>query len=470
MKSVFLAISYTKRQKVEKAITKFFEDKGFTVKTGRDIRSGMPIGDEIIRIIESCNFGIVVYNELRHNISYEWGLMDAILGKMGHIFLFKDENIHIDLVNELSDKNNINFTSFYGEDSEEEIIKSLESNSGLIEMVKECIGETISNERTPEVSDLADTIISSDIPLKKLQAESKEIKVQSKIKKEDARNLEEKFESINNLTVDGHFYKSSAHYYAGQYEKAKEEIRKVIELDPDNSAAHCNYGVILSELGKDKEAEVEFRLSLTLDPENAQTYGNLGIILSKLERNNESELQFREAISLEPENGLFYALLGSQLTKLGYYDEAEIELRKSISINPEIPMAHGSLGLLLSRFKRYDEAELEFKEEIRLDPSDAGAHVNLSRLLIQMERYVEAENECRIAINLNPNSSMAYDNLGLIFCGLKRYDDAENAFNKSIELDSTNFVVRRDFGNFLNYLRRYDEAKEEYMAFIDGGA
>jgi hypothetical protein len=99
--SVFLAISYTKRKKVENAIRKYLESKGLEVITGRDVTSGCNLCDEIINLIQKSDFGVVVYNELRHNISYEWGLLDAL---KKNVVLLNDENIHIDLDKELSDK------------------------------------------------------------------------------------------------------------------------------------------------------------------------------------------------------------------------------------------------------------------------------------------------------------------------------------------------------------------------------
>lgn len=60
--SVFLAISYTKKMKVENAIRKYLESKGLEVITGRDVASGGNLCNEIIILIQGCDFGVVVYN------------------------------------------------------------------------------------------------------------------------------------------------------------------------------------------------------------------------------------------------------------------------------------------------------------------------------------------------------------------------------------------------------------------------
>jgi nucleoside 2-deoxyribosyltransferase len=80
-KSYFLNLSYTSGEspsKIEQIISKYFGEMGFEVKTGRRARAGEKLDKGILQVIKSCGFGIVVYNELRHNISYEWGIMDAL--------------------------------------------------------------------------------------------------------------------------------------------------------------------------------------------------------------------------------------------------------------------------------------------------------------------------------------------------------------------------------------------------------
>jgi len=460
-KSIFLAISYTKRQKVENAITKFFENKGFDVKTGREIRSGKSLGEELIRIIKDCKFGVVVYNELRHNVSYEWGLLDALIDEDGHIFVFKDGNIHIDLDYEISDKKGITYTTFFGEDSEEDIIKSLEENEGLMNMIRVCIGETISKDVTIEVSNVASGILSSNVPMVKLKSESNEFKSKEQVNPkdlDDIKDLEYKFEQIQNLTTEGHFYKSSIHYYAGDYEKAEAEIRNVIEHDKNNSFAYGNLGVILSKLGKDHEAEEALQNALNLDPDIPDIRRNLGIIQSKLGKNNEAKTQFEELINLDPDKAIHYALLGSQLTKLGDYEEAEPVLRTAIKINSTIPMVHGSLGLLLVQKGDYKAAEKEFIEEIKLEPTDAGPYINLARLLIQLERYTEAEKQIDVALILDPHNPIVIGTYACYLAKTKEHKKAETKFLEALQLDSENIVVLIDYSDFLIKSKQFEEA------------
>jgi len=84
--------------------------------------AGVNTDKGILQVIKSCSFGIVVYNEFRHNISYEWGIMDA-LGMP--VIPFKDKNAHIDIDNDFSDKKSNTFVHYSGDSDKNDIIKEL---------------------------------------------------------------------------------------------------------------------------------------------------------------------------------------------------------------------------------------------------------------------------------------------------------------------------------------------------------
>ena len=447
-KKVFLAISYTKREKVEKAITNFFENKGFKVETGRKIHSGKNQGDEIKRIIGECEFGIVVYNELRHNISYEWGLLDSLIGVNGHVFLFKDVNIHINLEYELSDKNGTNFTPFYGEDETEEIIKSLEMNEGLIELIEKCIGESISEDQNLIVEEAAKAIVSTDLSIKlKANLPNYEMKVNSTL--ENLKNLKDKISKVTNLTIDGYFYKSVTHFHLGEFDQAELEMRKVINLDSSNVAAHENLGVILSRLGRDKEAVTEISIALTLNPGSYYTQINLGIVLLRSGKYEEARTEIEEAILLEKNNALGYAILGAAQMMIGLYDKAEKALNKSLSLNSELSMAHGILAVVYINQKRYKEAESKFKDELKLEPDNVNIYAAFGRVYTELKQYDYAKKLLNIAINLDPKNHLAQGAYVNLLSKINNDLNAENEFKEALKLDSENIIIKSDFGQFL---------------------
>ncbi len=166
----------------------------------------------------------------------------------------------------------------------------------------------------------------------------------------------------------------------GRDKEAEVEYRTAIALDPKNCDAHNNLGILLEKLGRDKEAEVEYRTAIALDPKYADAYNNLGILLEKLGRDEEAEAEFRKAIALDPKNAGTHYNFGILLEKLGRDEEAEAEFRKAIALNPKFAFAYCGLGIVLEKLGRDEEAEAEYKKAIELDPKNADVHFNLSLL------------------------------------------------------------------------------------------
>lgn len=261
---VFLAISYTERRKVENAIRSYLESKGLEVITGRDVASGGNLCNEIITLIEECDFGVVVYNELRHNISYEWGLLD-VTGK--YVVVLKDENIHIDLDYELSDKKGTIFTPFYGEDTEEEIIKQLKENKGLERALENNVEKRISTEDTPEAKKASELLVKSDLQLGELSKEIKELPNSKKILKALGK--------IKNLTAEGHRIKGNAYKAEKNFDESLKEYTLAIKIDPNDDIAYHNRGYIYTKIENFDEAIEDYKKATELDPTYPDTYKNL---------------------------------------------------------------------------------------------------------------------------------------------------------------------------------------------------
>ncbi len=263
--SVFLAISYTKRMKVENAIRKYLESKGLEVITGRDVTSGCNLCDEIINLIKECDFGVVVYNELRHNISYEWGLLDVL---KKNALLLKDENIHIDLDEELSDKKGLAFTPFFGEDTQEEIIEQLKKNKGLEKALENNIEKRISQDKTPDAKKAAELLVKSDLVLGDISTESiKELP--------NSKKIIQSLEKIKTLTAEGHFIKGKAYSSEKNFPKAIEDYSKAIELNPNNANEYFYRGVAYLRTKKFDEAIEDYKKAIELNPDDNYSYSNL---------------------------------------------------------------------------------------------------------------------------------------------------------------------------------------------------
>ena len=141
---------------------------------------------------------------------------------------------------------------------------------------------------------------------------------QSKPTKEQLINQAFKFHSKGNILEAEKYYKYLM--YKGLYDYR----------------VCCNYGALLSNLGKLKEAKILFNKAIELNPDSAESYSNLGATLKDLGNLKEAEISTRQSIKLNPSNADAYYNLGNILKDLYKSNEAFDSYLKAISINPRL--------------------------------------------------------------------------------------------------------------------------------------
>ena len=352
--SVFLAISYTRRMKVENAIRKYLESKGLDVITGREATSGGNLYDEIINLIKECDFGVVVYNELRHNISYEWGLLDALKKK---VILLKDVNIHIDLDDEISDKKGIISTSFYGEDAEDEIIEQLKKDKGLEKALENNIENRISVQKTYNAKKAAELLVKSDI----LSGDVTTDKIKDL---PNSKKIIESLEKIKNLTAEGHLIKGDAYSSDKRFDKAIEEYNEALKINKSSSKIYYHRGLAYEMKNNFNQAIRDYDKTIELDPKNGYAYGNRGFAYIRNKETNKAIEDYVKTIELVPNQVISYQNLAEAYILAKDYNKSLINAQEALKLSKDISKILISKFLIVLTLILQGKGENEEKELI----------------------------------------------------------------------------------------------------------
>jgi tetratricopeptide (TPR) repeat protein len=121
----------------------------------------------------------------------------------------------------------------------------------------------------------------------------------------------------------------------GNREKAIEEYRKAIEVNPKLAVAYSNWGATLDEQGKREEAIEKYRKAIDLDPNSAGAYGNWGRLLDKQGKWDQAIEKYRKAIEADPTLAVVYNAWGNVLGKQGKRDQAQEKFRKAEELRRE---------------------------------------------------------------------------------------------------------------------------------------
>jgi len=157
-----------------------------------------------------------------------------------------------------------------------------------------------------------------------------------------------------------------AYYGKGMYDEAVAELKKALEINPNDAHAHYNLGVAYSNKGMYDEEIAEYKKALEINPNYANAHCNLG----------------------------------AAYVEKGMYDEAIAEHKRAIEINPNDADAHYNLGGAYYGKGMYDEAIAESKKALEINPNYANAHYNLAVVYYYKGEYSLAIKHCDRAIEL----------------------------------------------------------------------
>ncbi len=118
--------------------------------------------------------------------------------------------------------------------------------------------------------------------------------------------------------------------------EALSSIEEALRLDPNNAYAHAYNVEILIDSGFDnyQKAADESRVALGLDPNILETHRARGLILEATANYEEAIAEFQAAIKLNPNIPTLHMELGRNYRQLQVYDEAVQEFTIADTLNP----------------------------------------------------------------------------------------------------------------------------------------
>ena len=164
------------------------------------------------------------------------------------------------------------------------------------------------------------------------------------------------------------------YYQQNRFPEAVEQLKRVVELEPDNYKAHDNLALAYDALWQDADALRHFFKALDLvkkdHPDYDWAYSNFaGFFL----RRDQFEKAFQlavEATKRNPNSPRNFFLTGKALTKLGKDENAVRWLERAVELDPGYHESWYLLGQTYRKLGRNAEAKaaLERFEEARQNP------------------------------------------------------------------------------------------------------
>ncbi|RPI24664.1 MAG: tetratricopeptide repeat protein [Acidobacteria bacterium] len=240
----------------------------------------------------------------------------------------------------------------------------------------------------------------------------------------------------------------------GEFEKAIPELRRALELNPEDVRSHNKLGIALAGVGRIDEAMAEYQKALALDPDFADAHMKLGMAMARQGRIQEAKQQIEKALELFPDSAEAHSNLAALLVGEGRFADAIGHCEKALSIRPEYPGAHANLGIALVQTGNREGALPHFEKALAGEPDFPEIHLHLGRLLAEMQRFDEAIPHLEKALEATPDSAPLRYNLARLLAAKGSFDTAIPHFEKVVQMAPDFGPARRDLMIALGRLAR----------------
>ena len=188
----------------------------------------------------------------------------------------------------------------------------------------------------------------------------------------------------------------------GKNDEALDAIQRAIEIDPNYAIAHAYYAEILIDSGLfenfEKAAE-ESRIALGLDPNLLETRRARGYILENTGNYEEAIREYEAAIEINPNISTLYIELGRNYRFLQVYDKAITAFTRANTLNPPDPLPDYLISRTHATTGAYAQALQYAETAVKDDPDNARFRGNWGVMFHRNFFYEESVEQLDLAIH-----------------------------------------------------------------------
>ncbi len=237
------------------------------------------------------------------------------------------------------------------------------------------------------------------------------------------------------LSTHDLFILGSAYFYTERYEQAKNVCDRILSLNPNDSLALNNRGIIYGQLGRYDLALDDLNRVLELNSDDANAFYNRGVVYALLKTYKKALADFNRSLKIKPDDLAALTNRGTTYAHLEEYEKALADFNRLLEIGPNNPAVLNNRGNTYKKLERYEEALADYNHSIELRPDDPHTLSNRGGIYAKLERYKEALADYNRSLELSPDDPDTLYNLACLSSLLGKADDALSYLEKAIDKD-----------------------------------
>ena len=154
----------------------------------------------------------------------------------------------------------------------------------------------------------------------------------------------------------------------GQARKAIDQLRALIQREPQVATWHGLMARASGVVGLDAQAEIHARIMARMRPEHPTSWTELGEALQRQGKMQEARESFDKAVQINPKSALACLGLAGVLTDLGRWGEAQALLHAAIEQIPGNEPLLGRYSMILGKLARMSDAVSQAEQALQKFP------------------------------------------------------------------------------------------------------
>src|SRR3989440_5712090 len=291
---------------------------------------------------------------------------------------------------------------------------------------------------------------------------------------EDAIPLLESGLKIAPQGVDLHAALGESYFMSGKAERAIEEFKTLIQLDP-SPRSYTFMGLSYRHLGRFDEARKYFQEGLKKDPRNASCLFNMGYIEERQGNHARSEELFQRALRSNPNFSEALLELANLRIANKRLEEAAELLRRYVKVSRNAASGYYKLAMVERSLHQLAAAERDLNvfQTLSKDASPGPypyQHLfdyldNRSKLAPQERTQLDLA-ELNEQVRQHPNQPQNLYLLAETYLKLGKLEDARKTIEQLDQLSSGDYRTQTGVGVLLARYRLYDDAIQHFQSAL----
>jgi len=263
-----------------------------------------------------------------------------------------------------------------------------------------------------------------------------------------------------------HMAKGKAYYEQANYDKARVELKNVLQIEPKNADAYYVLGLIEDEQQNWQSAFAYYSKTVELDPDQMQAKAKLGRLYVFSGAVDKADNIANEILARHPGDLGARFLKAAVMTRNGDVSGATQEASQIVAADASQLDAVSLLGGLYVRQGEDAKAQAIWEEGVKASPKNIPLRMDLAALLVRRNELDKAEKVYQEVVAIDPNKLAYRANLASFYTLTKQLDKAEKTLRDAIQADPEDLQRHLLLVEFLAAKKGLDQAEKELLSAI----